>query len=167
MQRRLINPENIFNWLNRAGILPEPRNIKKMTLLYELFMTRNIVIIIFLFTIIIPATATADWKPIAKGKDGTTAYINLKSIKQSGGRVYWWGLDDRLKPTERGTKSAKHSHEGDCNLFRYRTLSWSFHKKAMGEGVGRLVQTEIPNWKYPKANSVTGYILKTICAAVK
>ena len=130
-------------------------------------MIRNITIIVFLFSVIIPTTATADWKPIVKGKDGMTTYINLKSIKKSDGRVYWWGLDDRLKPTERGTKSAKHSHEGDCGLFRYRTLSWSFHKMAMGKGTGRFVQTEIPNWKYPKPHSVSGYILKTICEAVK
>lgn len=130
-------------------------------------MIRNVTIIVFLFSVIIHATATADWKPIAKGKDGTTTYINLKSIKKSGERVYWWGLDDRLIPTKRGTKSAKHSHEGDCSLFRYKTLSWSFHKKPMGKGVGRFTQTEIPNWKYPKQNSVNGYILKSICSAIK
>ena len=68
------------------------------------------IIIIILYSLVSSNSLLAEWIPIAKDKDGTTTYINFKSIKKSQDRVFWWALDDRIKPTKRGTKSAKHSH---------------------------------------------------------
>ncbi|MBD21012.1 MAG: hypothetical protein CMM37_08240 [Rhodospirillaceae bacterium] len=139
----------------------------KKFLICKLAMKMIFIIIIFLYSVVSSNSLLAEWVPIAKDKDGTTTYINFKSIKKSQGRVFWWALDDRIKPSKRGTKSAKHSHEGDCFMFRYRTLSWSFYKNSMGLGKGIFAQSEIPYWRHPRKNSLEGYILKLVCERTK
>ena len=54
-------------------------------------------------------------------------------------------MTDLLNPTEYGYLSVKVYDRGDCKLFRYERLSYSFHKEPMGGGT-----TTIENPKNPE-----------------
>ena len=53
--------------------------------------------------------------------------------------------------------------QGDCKLFRYKGLSWSFHKEPMGGGNGLVYNNPDKEWKYPSPNSIDEETLKHVC----
>ena len=94
---------------------------------------------------------------VAKNVNGTTLYVDFERMRKHDGFVYFWQLDDYLKPNRFGDLSAKTYVQGDCKLFRYKFLSGSFHKEPMGGGTGEgsTVPESHKAWRYPYPNSGT------------
>ena len=46
-------------------------------------------------------TSFAEWNKITEAEDGSTYYIDVASIKQNNGFVYYWILIDYLKSTKK------------------------------------------------------------------
>ena len=106
--------------------------------------------------------AYADWEEVTQSVSGTT-YVDFDRIRTNGRHVYWWQLSDYLEPSPWGDLSFKGYHQGDCEMFRFKTLSWSFHKQPMGEGTGQTDSTPDTEWNYPTPNSVDEEVLKRVC----
>ena len=106
----------------------------------------------------------AKWEKVSKNVRGDTFYVDFGRIRKHDGFVYYWRLEDYLKPTIHGHFSAKIYNQGDCKLFRYKWLSSSFHKEPMGSGTGQPNKPKNPEWTYPSPNSVGETILKIICS---
>ena len=85
-------------------------------------------------------------------------------MRKVDGFVYYWELNDYLKPLRGGYLSFKIYQQGDCKLFRYKTLSTSFHKEPMGGGSGKSFTYNDNDWKYPPPNSSGETILKEVCS---
>ena len=98
------------------------------------------------------------------GNRGVNFYVDFETIRKVDGFVYYWTLVDFLKPTDYGYLSSKTYKEGDCKLFRTKSLSYSFHKEPMGGGTGESYNPENPEWDYPPPNSVWDGILKSVCS---
>ena len=95
---------------------------------------------------------------------GDTYYVDFERIRKHGGYVYFWELDDYLKPSEGGILSAKVYNQGDCKLFRYKVLSSSFHKEPMGGGTSSTnYNPKNPQWDFPSPNSSVETVLKSVC----
>ena len=67
--------------------------------------------------------------------------MDYERIRKHGGYVYWWMLFDRIKPDKDGDFSEKTYVQSDCEFFRYKKLSGSFHKEPMGRGSPTLGRT--------------------------
>ena len=108
----------------------------------------------------------AEWTKVDEGVEGDTYYVDFKRIRLHDGFVYYWVLSDYLKSTPYGDLSTKVYNQGDCELFREKILSFSFHKEPMGSGSGDIQEPvkEYQGWKDPPPNSVTETILKAVCA---
>jgi hypothetical protein len=106
----------------------------------------------------------AKWEKMSKSVVGDTYYVDFGRMRKHDGFVYFWRLDDYLKPTKTGTLSNKIYNQVDCNLFRYKSLSWSFHKEPMGGGTGNLNNDPDKEWTYPSPNSVNETVLKQVCS---
>ena len=105
---------------------------------------------------------------MGKSVKGNIFYVDFERIRKHGGYVYWWELTDFLKPTKHGDLSAKTYIQGDCNLFRIKYLSASFHKEPMGRGTPSTTSIpKNPEWDYPPPNSSSETILKSVCAYAK
>jgi hypothetical protein len=106
---------------------------------------------------------------VSESVNGNTYYVDFERIRKHGGHAYFWYLTDYLKPTPSGALSDKTYIEGDCNKFRYKWLSVSFHKEPMGRGTG--VSLTLPekykDWVYPPPNTVLETVLKSVCAYAK
>jgi len=74
---------------------------------------------------------------------------------------------DYLKPDKLGNLSAKTYIQGDCELFRLKNLSFSWHKQPMGGGTGHVTEPNKKGWIYPPPESSSEDILKTVCAYAK
>ena len=75
----------------------------------------------------------AEWTVVSENKMGKM-YLDFERIRKNDGYIYYWLLTDYKKPFEE-TFSAAMYIEGDCNLFRYKVLTYSFFKEPMGGGV--------------------------------
>ena len=99
---------------------------------------------------------------MSEGVDGDTFYVDFERIRKHDGYVYFWTLDDLVKPTKFGDLSFKIYHQGDCKLFRLKYLSSSHHKEPMGGGTGK-IHTLKKDWFYTPPNSSGESILKSLC----
>jgi hypothetical protein len=106
----------------------------------------------------------AKWTKVGEGVSGTTYYVDFESMKKNGGYVTYWVLRNYLKPDKFGMLSGKTYYQGDCKLFRYKSLSGSFHKEPMGRGTSSIEDPPKKGWKYPSPNSSMEIILKKVCS---
>ena len=96
-------------------------------------------------------------------------YVDLGSIRNVDGNIYFWRLSDFVKLDTDGELSYKIHTHGDCKLFRYKVLSVSAHKKPMGEGTGEVAEPmkELESWIHPPSNSAITHTLKKVCMVVQ
>ena len=120
-----------------------------------------------IFSVMFSSPSYADWTKVSESVDGDTYYVDFERIRKHGGYVYFWQLTDYLKPTIYGILSDKFYQQGDCKLFRFKYLSYSFHKEPMGGGTGDSISPKNPEWKYPSPNSSIETVLKSVCAYAK
>ena len=117
------------------------------------------------FTVTFSSTSFGEWTKVTEDmKKGDTFYVDFDRIRKQDGFVYFWDLLDRLKPDEFGTLSDKVYKQGDCKLFRFKNLSFSFHNEPMGNGTGDVEEPDEKDWKYPNPNSMGGIVLKSVCS---
>ena len=121
-----------------------------------------------IFSVMFPSASYAEWTKVVEGIEsgnrGINYYVDFERIRKVDGYVYFWTLSDYLKPTEFGNLSAKVYKQGDCKIFRFKNLSFSFHKEPMGRGTGEISNPKNPEWIYPSPNSVGGLRLKIVCS---
>ena len=127
--------------------------MKKLTLIFTLLFS----------TVMFSSPSYAEWTKVSEGVDGSIFYVDFDRIRKRGGYVYFWELIDYLKPDKQGYLSGKVYQQCDCNLLRFKGLSFSFHKEPMGRGTGETVTPKNPEWIYPPPDSSFEKILKTIC----
>lgn len=109
--------------------------------------------------------AHAEWKKVSENLSGDVFYIDFERIREHSGSVFYWEMGDYLKPNEAGTLSYRIYHEGDCQRFRYRMLSTSWHEMPMAEGPGDVSKPSgvYADWQYPTPESVGEASLQAAC----
>ena len=112
-------------------------------------------------TVIHISNSFAGWAKLGENVRGSF-YVNFEKIRKKNNYVYYSQLGNFLEPTK-GFLSVTVNRQLDCELFRYRTLSYSFHKKPMGEEPSETVHPGNPEWEYPSPNSSNETIIKRVC----
>ena len=130
-------------------------------------MKKPILLLTLIFSTMFPSVSWADWKYVSENVSGDEYYVDFDRIRQNGGYVYYWGLNNYLEPTSTGVLSGKVYVKADCKLFREQNLSYSFHKEPMGGGVGEVNNPPNAEWGYPTPNSVGETVLQSVCDHVK
>ena len=123
----------------------------------------TLILTLFFSTLMFASPAYADWESLDDNVDGTTFYVDFDRIRINGGHVYYWQLMDLLKPSSQGILSGKTYYRGDCEMLRYKTLSFIFYEQPMGEGSGESSVSINKEWFYPSPNSMGEYTLKRVC----
>ena len=104
-------------------------------------MKTLLTIFTLVFTVMFSSTSFAEWKKVGENVDGISYYLDFERIRKHGGYVYFWTMSDYLKPTSQGYLSNQSYNQGDCTLFRLKSLSVSFHEKP--SVVGELERTPL------------------------
>ncbi len=98
---------------------------------------------ILLFSILISFSSYGGWfssdsglKKVSTSTWGSTFYIDTDTIKEHDGYVYYWYLEDFLKPDPFGSMSYKSYKQADCKRSRYKGLSTIYYLQPMGTGQG-------------------------------
>jgi hypothetical protein len=129
--------------------------MKKLTLLTTLTIT-----------LMFSPVCWGEWFKVTESVSGHTFYVDFVRIRQHEGYVYYWGMVDYLTPND-GTMSVKTYFQGDCEMFRFKDLSYNFYKESMGEGTPQQVDSPDTTWKYPTPDSSFEVVLKKVCDFVK
>ena len=120
-------------------------------------------LLILLFSILISFNSYGEWTLITTGvEDGAKFYIDDETISERSGYVYFWSLQDNVKPDSDGDLSGKAYYEGDCIAKRNRYLSQTWYKKNMGRG-GYKSYDPKTKWHYPSPGSVAEDLLNYAC----
>ena len=119
-----------------------------------------------MFIVTLSSPSYAKWTKVGADTMGNTFYVDVERIRKVDGYIYYWILNDYLKPISGGFLSGKTYIQGDCKLFRFKYLSWSFHKEPMGGGIGKNIEPQ-GNWKYPPPNSASETTLSLVCGLKK
>ena len=134
--------------------------LTKRNLFWGVFVKVLLTTIFLLF----PSFLFGDWTRVGSGKYyKTDIYIDFDRIRKHNGKYFWWTLINLNQIRKDGFKSFKGYREGDCNLFRMRTLSVVSHFKSMGEDIGESNNTIKPEWIYPEPNTIDELLLNKVC----
>ena len=105
------------------------------------------------------------WHLVSGNSNGNEFYLDMQSIKQKDGLVYYWILVNYDKPMD-GFSSAKIFKEGDCSLKRDKTLTMMSYKEPMGEGSDFKTETpRNPEWIYNRPSSGGLFLMEDACIA--
>ena len=143
----LIEPSIISTPLSSYTYHTSSIGMKHLTLILTLFFS----------TLMFASPAYAVWVKVGEMANGTTYYVDFDRIRTNNGYVYWWTTKDYLDSfSATGVKSRETYRQGDCEMFRYKMLSFSY--PSSGE------QYSPPSrWEYPSPNSVYEKILEQVC----
>jgi hypothetical protein len=122
---------------------------------------------ILLFSILISFNSYSEWTRVTQNKgDSSQFYIDIDTVKEHKGYVYYWALGDTIKPIQ-GTLSATFYNELDCGVKRQRTLSIVTYKESMGEQEGRERVYDSPEWEYPQPGRINYAVMNYVCNHIK
>jgi hypothetical protein len=120
-------------------------------------------LLVLLFSILISFKSYGELVKVGESVNGLTHYIDIVTIKEHGGYVYFWDMVNRLRPTETGMLSNKIYYQGECGINRYQNLSYIFYNQPMGKGAGDTYSPTNPEWEYPLPDSMGGTKLSYVC----
>jgi hypothetical protein len=126
--------------------------MKKLTLLVTL-----------IFTVLLSPPSFADWTKTIVNHHATF-YVDLSTIKEVDGYVFYSELGDLYKPIGNGYLSVKSYNQGDCKLLRRKTLKHNYYKEPMAGGIGDLSEPTNPDWVSLSPNATSKKLLELACA---
>ena len=122
------------------------------------------IILTFVFFVMSSSPSSAGWTEVYETVDGSTVYVDFERITKQDGYVYWWQLLNYKKISIHGHLSVGANFQGDCRQYRFKSLSFSYHKEPMLEGVGKFQEPEKKGWRESPPASVMEQTLKAVCS---
>ena len=126
-------------------------------------------LLILLLSMLISFNSYGEWMEISE-TDGVTFYTNVETIKEQGGYVYYWELDDFPSPIidDLPIISAIIRKQVDCSDERMRSIVIHYYEQNMGQGDIYFSDDSPDNsWQYPPPGSSYYYLLNYVCDYVK
>ena len=115
-------------------------------------------------TVAFASPVFAEWTEVGEGVSGNTYYIDYDTVKENNGYVYYWELQDLLKPDSDGDLSYKMLNEVDCDIPRkYRILSEIWYAQPMASGSTSGSAKPSDEWIYPQPDSVGAIKVNAAC----
>ena len=122
---------------------------KLLTLLFSLFVLSS-------------TSVFAEWTKIYTD-DEETIYLDLNTLKENLGSIYWWNLVDLKEAGPDAGLSGKVYMQGDCAITRTKLLTAISYSQPMGEEELDTRTPDDPNWNFQPPDSIGGFLLDTSC----
>ncbi|MDA7843396.1 hypothetical protein N9A26_00115 [bacterium] len=120
--------------------------------------------LILILTFLFPVSSFADWAEVVTTGDGTTYYLDVETIKERNGLVYYWILIEYSKPSSTGVLSAKRLWELNCNAPRkQRIISFSYYSTQLGTGTPLVTYNEEKQWMSSQLHPVQKSTMEEVC----
>jgi len=113
-------------------------------------------LLVLLFSILISFNSYGEWTKLF-GFGNVSFYINLETLKERDGYVYFWLMDSNNDKSNQGLI------QGDCDIRRIRLLEEIDYYQPMAGGVG-INQTKDDSWEYlPPDSDDLAFFLDLAC----
>ncbi|MBT4653066.1 MAG: hypothetical protein HOC15_01100 [Thiotrichales bacterium] len=120
-------------------------------------------LLLLLFSLTLSFNSYGEWTEIHTN-DEDTLYLDLNTIKENQGYIYWWNLMDMKEISSDGGLSGKVYFQGDCGITRTKQLIFMSYTQSMGKGEVHDTRTpENPEWNFQPPDSTIGFLLDTSC----
>ncbi len=129
-------------------------------------MRKLTLILSLIFTVTLVTPSYAKWTKVIESLNGDIFYLDKEGIRKHNGYVYYWILTNYLKPSRRGNLSNKTFLQGDCRLFRVKSLEEHYFTGKSGRGtmkVRKPSQKQSKWWHLPPDTNFA-IILKFVCS---
>ena len=128
---------------------------------------RNLTLtLIVLFTFLVClSTKAKEWTKITKGQNGHIFFVDMESLVESKGYIYFWQLINYNDQDEYGDMSAKIYVKAECEVFKFQWLKVSYHKMLMGKDYVKPNNPSklVAGWQFPSIGSTSYAVLDHIC----
>lgn len=104
-----------------------------------------------------------EWELVAESITGTENYWDKDRVRVSGGLVYYYVLQNLLKPNSTGDFSTVFYAESSCQRMSIAYLSFSFYKQAMAGGVAETSNPPNPDTTYVEPGTIAYDTLSAVC----
>jgi hypothetical protein len=116
---------------------------------------------ILLFSILISFNSYSEWTKVAENSFQTT-YTDISTINKRDEYVYFWQLNNNIKPDKHGDMSNIIYMQVDCTTNRRKYLSVTFYSQHYGKGTSTSLSPstiEISGWYYniPPGSSAAAF----------
>ena len=90
-------------------------------------------LLVLLFSLMIQFNSYGEWIKVTENITlENIYYVDIDTIKESGGYVYWYQMNNYTKPNKWGDMSSIFYVQGDCGVNRSRLLSGIFYQQPIG-----------------------------------
>ena len=127
-------------------------------------MLKLFILKLFVFLFVFSSTCLAEWKKITDGKN-VEIFLNFKEIKKNNDLIFFWQLNNYVKPLREKILSIKIYIKVDCKKNIFNPLVFSYHVESMGLGEADIKKNKETKWILAKSKSKQKLILKTACIA--
>ena len=121
-------------------------------------------LLLLLFSLILSFNSYGEWVGSAVDANGNIHYLDFENIKNTNGYTYYWEMINYAEPTDKHLSIATY-READCDLHRFKDLTFNGYTQEMAEGVPETIDlTEFEeDWAYPIANTLGEFIFSSVC----
>ena len=125
-------------------------------------------LLMLIFSLLISFNSYGEWTKVTSGKsNGEIYYVDIDTIKESGGYVYWYQMNNYTKPDKWGDMSSIFYVQGDCGVNRSRLLSGIFYQQPIGISESSRETIKNPEWNYNFPGQVNTDLLDYVCDYLK
>ena len=126
-------------------------------------MKKITILLVIIFTFLFSTTSWGEWSYVTESVSGNKYFYDKDRVRKSGKYIYFWELQDFLKPNKYGNLSGTQYVQLDCSIFRYKSLSIKTYKNLKGEGREVMNFDPTDKWNYPKPNSIPEIVSNKVC----
>ena len=129
-------------------------------------MRNSILILILIFAFLFClSTKAKDWTEITKGQNGHIFFVDMESLIESKGYIFFWQLINYNDQDEYGDMSAKIYVKAECEVFKFQWLKVSYHKMLMGKDYVKPNNPSklVAGWQLPSIGSTSYAVLDYVC----
>ena len=121
-------------------------------------------IYLLLFSLILPFSSYGEWVGFVTDANKNIHYVDFDEMTKNDGYIYYWEMTNYANPTDRFLSIATY-READCDLHRFKDLTFNGYTQEMAEGVPETIDlTEFEkDWAYPIANTLGEFIFSSVC----
>ena len=101
-----------------------------------------------LFSILISFNSYSEWTKVTESLNNNSVfYIDIGTIKERNSYVYYWQLENYVKPDSDGDKSITKLKKADCDMVRGMSLSITGYSESMASGKSKRYNPR-DEWSY-------------------
>jgi hypothetical protein len=121
-------------------------------------------LLLLLFSLMLSFNSYGEWVSSAVDANGNIHYLDFENIKKTNGYTYYWEMINYAEPTDEHLSIATY-READCDLHRFKDLTFNAYTQEMAEGVPETIDLTVlkEDWTYPIANTLGDIILSSVC----